>query len=337
MTDSHINLKDLQSDFQAAYDAVMYGSGLSSNGSAQKNAVAFTKQVKKTLPNDYSKTSMPGEGGYYNRFSGSRFRVEASGNLPSSALESSDGAASSDAAGKFFTASSLKQLLITALDSEEPCLDERFAVSVKPKMVQEADFGSESEIKFVQVRSRAVEEGSHSVNNSHQYSNVQICPIIQSDNLSNEHVLTPPEQVAGNKASRLERQRGRGKDPAYKARAKELQRERMRKLRKDPAYKARAKELQRERMRKLRKDPAYKARERELRRERCKDPVYSVRKNELHRERMRERRKDPVYKARENKLQKERMRERRKDPVYKARENELQKERMRGVAKIPPT
>ena len=314
MTDSHINLKDLLSDFQAAYDAVMYGSGLSSNGSAQKNAVAFTKQVKKTLPNDYLKTSMPGEGEYYNRFSGSRFRVEASGNLPSSALESSDGAASSDAAGKFFTASSLKQMPISALDSEEPCLDGRLAVSVKPKMVQEADFGSESEIKFVQVWSRAVEEGSHSVNTSHQYSNVQICPIIQSDNLSNEHVLTPPEQVAGNKASRLERQRGRGKSPAYKARAKELQRERMRKLR---------------------KDPAYKARERELRRERCKDPVYSVRKNALQRERMRERRKDPVYKARENELQKERMRERRKNPVYKARKSELQKERMRGVAKIP--
>ncbi len=276
MTDSYINLKDLWSDFQTAYDAVMYGSGLSSNGSAQNSAVVYAKQVKKTLPNNYLITLMPDEDGYHNRFSSSRFRVEASGKLPS-ALESSDGAASSDAAGKFFTASSLKQMQTTTLDSEEPCLDEPLEVSVQPKMVQKADSGRESETKIVQAWSMAVEEGSHSVNNSDQYSNVQIFPIIQAVNLGNEHVLTPREQVTGNKASRLERQRWRGKDPTYSASKKELLRERMRERRKVPTFKARENERQRDRMRERRKDPAFVARERELQRERRKDPSFIAR------------------------------------------------------------
>ena len=305
MTDSYINLKDLWSDFQTAYDAVMYGSGLSSNGSAQNSAVVYAKQVKKTLPNNYLITLMPDEDGYHNRFSSSRFRVEASGNLPS-ALESSDGAASSDAAGKFFTASSLKQMQTTTLDSEEPCLDEPLEVSVQPKMVQKADSGRESETKIVQAWSMAVEEGSHSVNNSDQYSNVQIFPIIQAVNLGNEHVLTPREQVAGNKASRLERQRWRGKDPTYSASKKELLRERMRERRKVPTLKARENERQRERMRERRKVPTFKARE-----------------NERQRDRMRERRKDPAFVARERELQ----RERRKDPSFIARNRASQKSR----------
>ena len=227
----------------------MRGSGLSSSGCAHKNAVAFGQQVKQTSPGDYLKTSIPDEHRYHNRFSDSHFRVEALEKLPSSTTESSDGAASSDTAGKFFTASPLKKMLITILDSEELYLDEPFEVPVKPEMVQKADSGSESEIKTVQVWSMAVEEGSHFVNNSHRCSNIQISPIIQTDNLGNEYVLTPQEQTADNKDSRLERRR-----------------ERQRERRKNPAYAERERKRQRERQREWRKNPAYAERERERRR-----------------------------------------------------------------------
>ena len=259
MTDPYFNLQNLQSNFQTAYDAVMHGSGLSSRGCAQKNAVAFGQQVKQTSPSDYLKTSIPDEDRYHNRFSDSRFRVEVFEKLPSSTPESSDGTASSDTAGKFFTASPLKQMLITILDSEELYLDEPFEVFVKPEMVQKADSGSESEIKTVQVWSMTVEEGSHFVNHSHRCSNIQISPIIQADNLGNEYVLTPQEQTADNKDSRLERKR-----------------ERQRERRKNPAYA----ERERKRQREYRKNPAYTERERRRRRvqerERYQnDPVYA--------------------------------------------------------------
>ena len=159
----------------------MYGSRLSSNDCVPKNAIAFGQQVKQTSPNDYLKTSVPDEYGYPNQFSYSRFRVEASENVPPSTSESSDGGEASGAAGNFFT-SPANHMPITILDSEE--FHEASEVSVKP---EKANSGSESEIKIVQVWSMAFEEGSHFVNNSHQNSNIQTSPIIQADNLANEY------------------------------------------------------------------------------------------------------------------------------------------------------
>ena len=181
MTDPYFNLQSLSSDFQTAYDAVMYGSRLSSNDCVQKKAVAFGQQVKQTSPNDYLNTSVPDEHEYHNQFSYFRFRLEVSENLPSSTSESSDGAEASGAVGNIFT-SPPKHTPITTLDFAELCQDETSEVSVKSK---KAD-SSESEIKFVQVGSMATEEGSHFANNSHQYSNIQTSPIIQADNLANE-------------------------------------------------------------------------------------------------------------------------------------------------------
>ena len=103
MTNSDFNWQGLSSDFQRAYNAVMYSSRLSSNDYVQKNAIAFGQQVKQTSPNDYLNTSVPDEHGYYNQLNYSRFRVEPSENLPSSTSKSSDGAEVSGATGNFFT------------------------------------------------------------------------------------------------------------------------------------------------------------------------------------------------------------------------------------------
>ena len=184
MTDPYFNLQSLSSDFQTAYDAVMYGSRLSSNDCVQKNAVAFGQQVKQASPNDYLNTLVPEEHGYHNQFSYTRFRLEVSENLPSSTSESSGGAEASGAVGNIFT-SPPKHTPVTTLDFEELCQEETSEASVKSK---KADSGGESEIKIVQVRSIASEEGSHFVNNSHQDSNIQTGPIIQSDNLESEFV-----------------------------------------------------------------------------------------------------------------------------------------------------
>ena len=184
MTDPYFNLQDLTSDFNTAYDAVMFGSRLSSNDCVQKNAIAFGQQVKQTAPNDYLNTSVPDDHGYHNQFSYPRFRVEGSKNLPSSISASSDGAEASGAAGKLFT-SPPKHMPITSLDSEELCQDEASELSVNP---EKANGGSESEIKIAQVWIVATEEGPHLVNNSHRYSNIQTSPIIQADNLANEFV-----------------------------------------------------------------------------------------------------------------------------------------------------
>lgn len=160
----------------------MYGSRLSSTDCVPKNAIAFGQQVKQSSPNDYLKTSVPDEHGYPNQFSYSRFRVEASENLPPSTSQSSDGGEASGAAGNFFT-SPPNHTPITILDSEELRQDVASEVSVKP---EKANSGGESEIKIVQVWSMAIEEGSHIVNNSHQNSNIQTSPIIQAGNLANE-------------------------------------------------------------------------------------------------------------------------------------------------------
>ena len=182
MTNSYFNLQRLASDFQRAYDAIMYGSRLSSNGCVKKNAIAFGQQVKQTSPNDYLNTLVPDEHGYLNQFSYPRFRLEASVNLPSSTSESSGGTNAFGASGNFFT-SLPKHMPITILDSEELCQDAVSEVSVRP---EKANSGSESEIKIVQVWSMAIEEGSHFVNNNHQYSNIQTSPIIRADDFASE-------------------------------------------------------------------------------------------------------------------------------------------------------
>ena len=138
MTDPYFNLLDLVSNFQTAYDALMYGSRLPSNGCVQKNAIAFGQQVKQTSPNDHLSISVTDTHGHHNQSSRSHFMLNAS--------------------------------------SE---------VSLKPK---KSDSGSESKIEIVHLRSMANKEGSHFVNNSRQYSKIQISPIIQADNLGNEFV-----------------------------------------------------------------------------------------------------------------------------------------------------
>ncbi len=182
MTNSYFNLQGLSSDFQRAYDAVMYGSRLSSNGCVQKNAIAFGQQVKQTSPNYYLNTLVPDEYGYRNQFSYPHFRIEASEKLPSSASGSSGVTEASGATGNFFT-SLPKHKPITVLDSKELSQDEASEVSVRP---EKANSGSESKIKIVQVWSMAIEEGSHFINNSHQYSNIQTSPIIQADSWATE-------------------------------------------------------------------------------------------------------------------------------------------------------
>lgn len=167
MTESYFTLLDLASDFQKAYDAVMYGSKLPSNDCEQETAIAFGQQVKQTLPNDYLSTSV--KHGYHNQFSCSLSILKASVNLPSATSESSYP----------------KQLPISILGSEELFQGGASEVSIKSK---KSDSGSESEIEIVHVRSMANKEGAHFVNNSHQYSKIQISPIIQADNLGNEFV-----------------------------------------------------------------------------------------------------------------------------------------------------
>ncbi|MBO9492560.1 hypothetical protein J7438_00415 [Thalassotalea sp. G20_0] len=173
---------------------------------------------------------------------------------------------------------------ITTLDSKEICLDRSFELSVRPETFQKADSDTESELKIVRVWSMAEEDGSQSVNNSHQHSNVmeQISPIIHADNLSNKSVSNPPEKITDNKASRLERRRERRKDPAFAERERERKREYQRKYQ----------------------------------RERRKDPILAERERERQRERQRERRKDPAFAEHKRKLDRERKRERRKDPVF---------------------
>ncbi|MBO9496841.1 hypothetical protein J7438_22535 [Thalassotalea sp. G20_0] len=210
---------------------------------------------------------------------------------------------------------------ITILDSKETCLDEPSELSVRPETFQKADSGTESEIKIVRVWSMAGEGGSHSVNNSHQYSNVmeQLSPIIHADNLSNKSVSNPPEKITDNKASRLarrrERRRERCKDPAFLERQRKYQREYRRERRKDPAFAERERKRKKER---YQTDPAFAEHERKYHREYHKeryktDPAFADRE----RERLRERYKtDLAFAERQREYQREYQRERRKDPVF---------------------
>ena len=143
MTNPYFNLQSLSSDFQTAYEAVIYGSRLSSNDCIQKKVTAFGQRVKQTSPYNYLKTSVPDEHGYHNQFSCSRFRLEASENFPSSTSESSDGAEASGATGKCLT-SPPKHMPITTLDSEELCQDKTSEVSVNS---EKADNGSVSSME----------------------------------------------------------------------------------------------------------------------------------------------------------------------------------------------
>ncbi len=181
-------------------------------------------------------------------------------------------------------------MLISILDSEKPLLDKPFEI---------ADTGTESEINTAQAWNIVVEEDSYSVNNNHQYSNIQISPIIQADNLGNEHELIPPDQAADDKVPRLEhqreRQRERRKNPANPELIRKRNMECMRERRKDPVYAERERKRQRERLRERLKDPVYEKKQKEYRVERLKklnkDPNYA----EQNREYQRERRKDPAF------------------------------------------
>ncbi|MBO9484205.1 hypothetical protein [Salinisphaera sp. G21_0] len=211
---------------------------------------------------------------------------------------------------------------ITILDSKEICLEEPFELSVRPETFQKADSGTASEIKIVRVWSMAGEDGSQSVDNSHQYPNVmeQISPIIQADNLGSKSVSNPSKKITDNKTSRLERrrnyQRERRKDPAFAERERQYHREYKRERYKDPAFSERQRVYNREYKRERYKDPAFAERQREYhreyKRERYKDPAFA----ERERERQRKRSKDPDFAERKRKLDRERQRERRKDPVF---------------------
>ncbi|MBO9484194.1 hypothetical protein [Salinisphaera sp. G21_0] len=230
---------------------------------------------------------------------------------------------------------------ITILDSKETCLDEPSELSVRPETFQKADSGTESEIKIVRVWSMAGEGGSHSVNNSHQYSNVmeQLSPIIHADNLSNKSVSNPPEKITDNKASRLERRRERRrercKDPAFLERQREYQREYRRERRKDPAFAERERKRKKER---YQTDPAFAEHERKYHREYHKeryktDPAFAEHQRKYHREYHKERYKtDPAFADRER----ERLRERYKtDLAFAERQREYQREYQRERRKDP--
>ena len=323
MADPGFNLQSLHSSFQKAYEAVMSGSGSSSNGCAQKQAIAFGQQVKQTVPNGHLNNSIPSdEGIFHNPLCASRF----------------------------------KKVPVTAIYSQEPHLGEPSDLPVKAKLLS-SQSSNQPEIKIVKVWSMAVEKDYNSVDNSHQHSNLmeQVSQVIPADNSSNtdasqtvqtqeslmhseavaiqtncegrahinKYVSSSSEKTTDNKAARLKRQR-----------------ERKRELRKDPAYakreRERQRERQRERKRELRKDSAYAKREREYIRELRKDPVYVKREKERQRERQRERyRTDPVYAEQERKRQRERQRELRKNPTYVERQRERQRKCQRELRKNP--
>ena len=277
MADPDFNLQSLHSNFQKAYEAVMSGSGSSSDNCAQKQATAFGQQVKQTVPNDHLNNSIPcDEGAFHNPFCDSRF----------------------------------KKVPVTVIYSQEPHLGEPPDLPIDEKL-QSPQSSNQSEIKIVQVWSMAVEKDSNSVDNSHQHSNLmgQVGQIIMADNSSsidvsqtvqtqeslmhseavairknweekahiNKNVSNPSEKTTDNKVTRLERKRERRReryqnDPAYAERERDRQRE----LRKDLAYAKRERERERERKRELRKDPAYTQHERERKRERYQnDPAYA--------------------------------------------------------------
>ena len=131
----------------------MSGSGSSSSGCAQKQAIAFGQPVKQAVPNGHSNNSIPcDEVTFHKPPCDSRFKKKP----------------------------------VTVVYSQEPHLGEPPYLPLIATL-QSPQSSNQSEIKIVQVWSMAVEEGSHFVNNSHQNSNIQTSPIIQADNLANEY------------------------------------------------------------------------------------------------------------------------------------------------------
>ena len=282
------NLQSLHSSFQKAYEAVMSGSGASSNDGLQKRAIAFGQQVKQTVPNDHLNYSIPcGEGTFHNPLCD--FRV--------------------------------KKVPVTVIYSQaqEPQLGEPPDLSLNAKLHSPQE-SNQSEIKIVQVWSMAVEKDSNSVDNSHQHSNLmeQVSQIIPVDNSSSTGVsqtvqtqesLVHSETVAirtnweGKAHTNKYVSNSSEKTTDIKTTCLERQRKRYRKLLKNTAYA----ERRRERLRELSKDAAYVERRRERQRERYRtDPVFAERERKRKRESQRERyQTDPVYAERERKRRRE--------------------------------
>ena len=293
----------------------MSGSGSSSSGCAQKQAIAFGQPVKQAVPNGHSNNSIPcDEVIFHNPPCDSRFKKKP----------------------------------VTVVYSQEPHLGEPPNLPSKATL-QSPQSSNQSEIKIVQVWSMAVEKDPNSVDNSHQYSNLmeQVSQIIPDDNLSNidasqtvqtqeslvhseavairtnwegkahikKHVSNSSEKTTDNKAIRLERRR-----------------ERQRELRKDPAYAERESKRKREWIRKrCQTDPGYAKRQNERKRERCQtDPDYVKRQNERKRERYRN---DLAFAERHRKRQREHQRERyQNDPAFAEHERERQRARRKDLA-----
>ena len=322
MADPDFNLQSLYSNFQKAYEAVMSGSGSSSNDSAKKQAIAFGQQVKQAVPSDHLNNSIPcDEGTFHNPLYDSRF----------------------------------KKVPVTVICSQEPHLGKPPDLPVKAKL-QSPQSCNQSEIKIVQVWSMAIEKGSNSVDNSHQYSNLmeqvsQIIPAENSRNVDASQTVQTQESLAHSAAVAIQTNwEGKAHTNKYvansskkttdnKASHLERQREHKKELRKDPDYAERQKERKREWQRKrLQTDPDYAERQKECKRQWQRkryqtDPDYAKRQSERYRQRVRERNRkryhtDPDYAERVRKLNRERNRKRyHTDPDYAERQKKRQRER----------
>ena len=331
MADPDFNLQSLHSNFQKAYEAVMSGSGSSSSGCAQKQAIAFGQPVKQAVPNGHSNNSIPcDEVTFHKPPCDSRFKKKP----------------------------------VTVVYSQEPHLGEPPYLPLIATL-QSPQSSNQSEIKIVQVWSMAVEKDPNSVDNSHQYSNLmeQVSQIIPADNLSNidasqtvqtqeslvhseteairtnwegkahikKHVSYSSGKTTDNKATRLERrrehQRELRKDPAYVERERKRKREwEKKRCQTDPDYIKRQNERKREWERKrCQTDPDYIKRQNERKRERYRNDLALA---ERHRKRQRERyRNDPAFAERER----ERQRVRRKDLAYAKHQRECKKQHCQSI------
>ena len=75
MAGPDFNVQSFHSNFNKVYEAVMSDNGSSSNDCAQKQAIAFGQQVKKTVPNDHLNNTIPcGEGTFHDLLCDSRIK-----------------------------------------------------------------------------------------------------------------------------------------------------------------------------------------------------------------------------------------------------------------------
>ena len=287
----------------------MSGSGSSSSGCAQKQAIAFGQPVKQAVPNGHSNNSIPcDEVIFHNPPCDSRFKKKP----------------------------------VTVVYSQEPHLGEPPDLPSKATL-QSPQSSNQSEIKIVQVWSMAVEKDPNSVDNSHQYSNLmeQVSQIIPADNLSNidasqtvqtQESLVHSEAVAirtnweGKAHIKKHVSYSSGKTTDNKATRLERRREHQRELRKDPAYVERERKRKREwEKKRCQTDPDYIKRQNERKRERYRNDLALA---ERHRKRQRERyRNDPAFAERER----ERQRVRRKDLAYAKHQRECKKQHCQSV------